>query len=341
MNTELQSLIALERDALARGDANLITEIVENGSVAAWAIIGGHKRAVQSDFELLLTRAAKGLEGNRSATISRYYGGVYFGYEQAAVIDALAAVAYGLEPEARDTALAAVMSTASELVASVGGHFAQPIRITTRNGQRKQGALTAVAKKRRPSAMHVFAKWLKAWSDLQPTRNPVAALRADFRDVVADLPRSVGVVYADPPYTRDHYSRFYHVLETIARGDDPGISTATSRGAKAPSRGLYRTERHQSPFSVVSEAPGALSGIAEALAMRDVSLLLSYSPVPNTEKPRDRVMTLETVLAILEANFRHVQAHVAESVGHARFNVARLNTPMTLGAEVLISCTNS
>ena len=28
-------------------------------------------------------------------------------------------------------------------------------------------------------------------------------------------------VYADPPYTRDHYSRFYHVLETLALRDDP------------------------------------------------------------------------------------------------------------------------
>ena len=32
------------------------------------------------------------------------------------------------------------------------------------------------------------------------------------------------IVYADPPYTRDHYSRFYHVLETISLFDSPIVS---------------------------------------------------------------------------------------------------------------------
>jgi len=36
--------------------------------------------------------------------------------------------------------------------------------------------------------------------------------------------RRTYAIYADPSYTRDHYSRSHHILETIALGDLPGIS---------------------------------------------------------------------------------------------------------------------
>ena len=41
----------------------------------------------------------------------------------------------------------------------------------------------------------------------------------DFRQALQNLDDDVRVIYADPPYTRDHYSRFYHGLETLSLRD--------------------------------------------------------------------------------------------------------------------------
>ena len=42
--------------------------------------------------------------------------------------------------------------------------------------------------------------------------------------LLQELPQSKtrpSVVYADPPYTRDHYSRYYHLLDTLLLYDYP------------------------------------------------------------------------------------------------------------------------
>jgi hypothetical protein len=73
--------------------------------------------------------------------LTRYYGGVYFSYAHAALLDGLALASRRLGGEERDVALAAVLSTASDLVSSVGSHFAQPVRPKTADGRLKRAAL--------------------------------------------------------------------------------------------------------------------------------------------------------------------------------------------------------
>lgn len=324
-------------DAAGETDPALAAAVMERGSIAAWSASGGHQREPADQLDRLLSEAAKALTNHPAAAMSRYYGGVYFGYRQAAWLDALVRACTSLPAAARDTATAAVLGTASELTNSVGNHFAQPLRVTATDGTLKTGPLRTAVKRRRRDVMTTFNELLARWSSLEPTPFAVHAIRSDFRDVLAELPADVRVVYADPPYTRDHYSRFYHVLETLALGDDPGLSTSTIGGVTLPSRGLYREQRHQSPFSIISEAPGALGLICTVLAERDVALLLSYSPVPDSSKPRDRVMTMDTVLEVVGASFAQVEVSTPDRISHSKFNAAHLNAEVTQGAEVLIS----
>jgi hypothetical protein len=324
-------------DAAAEGDLVLAAAVMERGSIAAWSASGGYQREPEDELDRLLSEAAKALTSHPGAAILRYYGGVYFGYRQAAWLDGLARACRSLPTAARDTATAAVLGTASELTNSVGNHFAQPLRVTAADGTLKAGPLRTALKRRRREVATTFDELLVRWSSLEPARFPVRTIRGDFRDVLADLPSDARVVYADPPYTRDHYSRFYHVLETIALGDDPGLSTSTVRGVTLPSRGLYREQRHQSPFSIVSEAPTALGLMCTSLAERGVALLLSYSPVPDSSKPRDRVMTMDAVLDVVRASFTDVDVMTPDRISHSKFNAAHLNAEVTLGAEVLIS----
>src|SRR5207253_2965645 len=63
------------------------------------------------------------------------------------------------------------------------------------------------------------------------------------------------VIYADPPYSKDHYSRYYHVLETLVRYDYPSAAGA----------GRYRPDRYSTPFSLRRQAPAAFNALFQAI----------------------------------------------------------------------------
>lgn len=333
----LQRLIAYEAAVHRSRDAAQVSDLVERGSIAATALTVPAPSQQSTLDALVAAAAAEVVDGARSAMV-RYYGGVYFSYQQAAELDALASAIRALPPIQRDTALAALLSTTSELVASVGGHFAQPMRMRSSSGTVKPTLVASLMRSRQQSAFTAFASWLRRYRDLSATSHPARVSCGDYRSTLASLPDDVGVVYADPPYTRDHYSRFYHVLETLALGDDPGLSTVRTRGREQPSRGLYRRDRHQSPFCIVSEAPSAFDELCEPLRARRIPLIVSYSPVPKTDKPRARVVLLDDLRSRLAGHFSSVDVVAIAGVGHAKLNADRLNAAMTYNAEVLLVC---
>lgn len=337
-STQVNRLVSFEDQLLADSrDPEALCDLVDNGSIAAWSWSGGQQRSAEGHGQLL-TDASIALHDSPYSVMTEHYGGVYFSYEQAINLDAMCLNAHALPDAMRDTVLAAVLSTASELVSSVGGHFAQPIRLRNPDGTAKSRPLEALRRARQVSARDTLRRWMIRWGGVAPAPYASEAVKDDFVSVVQKLPERIGVVYADPPYTREHYSRFYHVLETLALGDEPGLSTVRVGGVEAPSRGLYRRERHQSPFSIVSSAPLAFGALCEALVARDVPLVLSYSPVPQTDKPRARVMTMGGLLSVLGNWYGKVDVLPIDGVGHARLNAKRLNTPTSYDAEVLIIC---
>jgi adenine-specific DNA methylase len=146
------------------------------------------------------------------------------------------------------------------------------------------------------------------------------------------------VVYADPPYTRDHYSRFYHVLETMALRDDPKISTNTAHGKTVLSRGIYRQDRHQSPFCIRSEAPAAFEELFERVAKRGVPLVLSYSPYASEKNAHPRVMTMDAITRLARSHFRSVNVDSVGAFFHSRLNRSDLNKDISYEAEFLLIC---
>lgn len=274
---------------------------------------------------------------HRLPTMFSFYGGVYFGYRQALFLDALAVTARARVSQQRDTCLAVVLSLASEIATSIGGHFAQPARVLDRAGNLKLGLLRSITRSR-SVPMEVRAQRVAAqYARLSPTRFPVRAARMDYSEALLSVDSGSGCVYADPPYTRDHYSRFYHVLETIALGDEPGLTKTVTGGRSAPSRGLYRLDRHQSPFSIVSEAPKAFDSLFEAVLSRGCPLVMSYSPVAITEKPRARTIDLEDLVSIARRYASSVDVLPIEGVTHARLNRKDLSVRAPEYAEVLIT----
>lgn len=190
----------------------------------------------------------------------RHFGGTYFSYEQALCISAARAAVDELPTEYRDSALALMLSATSHCSSTVGGQFAQPLKAIDSAGNIKH----AVIKKA------VTVRGTDVWKQIEAAYDTVGAVsRCSVENVVVKeecraflgkrKPDSFAAIYADPPYSRYHYSRYYHVLETIALGDDPQVSVNPATGR--PSRGVYRRGRYQSPYSTRGGAAKAFDGM--------------------------------------------------------------------------------
>ena len=75
------------------------------------------------------------------------------------------------------------------------------------------------------------------------------------------------LVYADPPYCFVHFSRFYHVLETLVKYDYPRVRF----------KGRYRTDRYQSEYCVNSKVADAFSKMFREIRNKNADMVLSYT----------------------------------------------------------------
>jgi adenine-specific DNA-methyltransferase len=325
--------------ALDRGDPEALCQIVEDGSLAAFQLGQGPS---EGSLASALDAASSGLDNCGTAlTITRYYGGVYYSYAQALRIDCLLEVARSFSAEEqRDTLLAAVLGAASDCVTSVGNHFAQPVRPRDKHRNPKTSALRAVVRRRERKIAAIFADRLERYRRTPGAAHQATAVRSDYRSFLEAHRVPVAVAYADPPYTRDHYSRFYHVLETMARGDEPEISMVTTGGGVSLSRGLYRRERHQSPFCIRSEAKDAFRSLFSRVRLLEAPLVLSYSRYISgtAARPQPRLLTIPQVVEVAAETFSEVRIRSAGQLRHSKFNANHLNGGIDQEPELLLIC---
>lgn len=327
----VSALLEYESAATQRAghDPHLFAMLVENGSLTSL-------KAADPDLEQAKVTARPSLVA-AGATLTRYYGGVYFSYKQALELDALlAAIGHSAAYPAEATLVASVLGTASDLVATVGSHFAQPSRLRDKLGVPKPSAIAQVLRARERPPIDIFKHWLQRYANLSPVTHPCTSITSDYRQALATMDDSIGAIYADPPYTRDHYSRFYHVLETIALGDDPGITLLPA--TNEPTRGLYRTRRHQSPFSIRSEVGAAFDTVFSAASERGVPLVVSYSPQGGgtQARPETRLMSIERIIKLGEDRFGDVEIRTIADSTHSRLNRTELHGDVPPDAEILI-----
>src|SRR5690606_1773900 len=126
----------------------------------------------------------------------------------------------------------------------------------------------------------------------------------DYKDCLEEIPKGT-LVYADPPYTFVHYSRFYHALETLVRYDYPNLLF----------KGRYRTDRHQSPFCKKTEVVGAFEDLFERVRDKNSKLLLSYS---NTG-----MISLECILNIANETLGEKYSILTKAVHYTHSTMGR------------------
>jgi adenine-specific DNA methylase len=193
----------------------------------------------------------------RSFPVTRAYGGHYFSATQAIWIDALRA-SLPREIGSRNVALAALIRAASHCAAGPG-HTAQSFQPTP---TAKKFLLESWKK-------DLLGQTKRQLEQLSPlTAHKIGRARKVDANVMALEVLKGDLVFIDPPYSGVHYSRFYHVLETIALGRHVEVSGV---GRYPP----YR-ERPRSSYSIQSESAEAFSNLLQAISSRKASVIITF-----------------------------------------------------------------
>lgn len=333
-------LIDFEQNAIANKDLEALTSILEHGSVEVFNI-ERNGSCLSEQLAVVGSRLKDNRLDDVKSLISRYYGGVYFSYSQSVDMDVILETIHRYVPESKkDLFVAALLSTASDIVDTVGKHFAQPIKARDSKGNIKNTVYNKAVKDKTIDVTSLYRDWLLKYNSLTKSDFSHVVRQCDYEQCLKSLPDTVRTVYADPPYTRDHYSRFYHVLETMSLRDTPKISTVTIQGTKHISHGIYREDRHQSPFCIKSKAPGAFRKLFELSSLAGMNLLLSYSPYDETKKTHPRVVTMRQLQTLAGEYFTSVKTVSAGTFKHNKLNSSEHFLDASDEAEVLIVCTN-
>jgi adenine-specific DNA-methyltransferase len=125
----------------------------------------------------------------------------------------------------------------------------------------------------------------------------------DLLRILAEENASPAVIYADPPYTDDHYSRYYHLWETLVLYDYPTVS----------GKGQYRPDRFASPFSLRTQVEHAFEALVAGASSLQSTFVLSY--------PQGGLLddSTDALTALLKRHFRKVS--IASEIDHSHSTI--------------------
>lgn len=197
------------------------------------------------------------------------YCGSFFGMSQCIEIDSIrfgihAAASAKKIDRTQERWLLVALCCAAARVNNSTGHFAHYLRPKSSN-------LSRSIRQRRRSPINEFWRFL---DDLCPAGSPLyrsnnRAFRLEARSLLRRLTTAgtpPAVIYADPPYSKAQYSRYYHVLDELI----------AYRYPRTVGVGRYPARRFQTPFSQATAVDAAMNELVTLSATLGVPLLLSY-----------------------------------------------------------------
>ncbi|MDP1678119.1 MAG: DNA adenine methylase [Bacteroidota bacterium] len=186
------------------------------------------------------------------------YGGHYFSPSQALLIDYLLKH-LPKDKNEKNVCLAALIITASKCVASPG-HTAQPFQPTKTARKYLEEAWNK----------NIYIILKNELNELLVKHsNKLGSAIVSDAYIFAKKLNETDLVFIDPPYSGVQYSRFYHVLETIARGK---IESKVEGIGRYPSI----EERPQSKFSNVGESVNAFDKLLERISKQKSTVIVTF-----------------------------------------------------------------
>lgn len=302
----IHPLFAQHRHSLARAFCRSL--------LAEQRLVGSTNYAEFSKFQATLTRTLRAelsaAQRRRGNLFTTYYSGNYFGLQQAIDIDSvhqsisLAAERKLITADQKRWLLIA-LGRAILKISNSTGHFAQYLKPS------KTSFMRYLRQRRR----EVWEEWLYSTGELNSVgsiswRSKNRTYNEDSLTLIPKLRRlkdRPSVIYADPPYTDDQYSRFYHLLDTLVLYDYPTVSGA----------GIYRTGRFATPFSIKSSVVSSFNSLVKNVAEAGADLVLSY--------PTNGLLyeAGATPPEVLRKHFRRVERCYAASHDHSTFGASK------------------
>jgi adenine-specific DNA methylase len=329
-------LIAEEQSAINSANSEALLSIA-NRVPAGWK---STSRSSNSPLSWNLSQSISLPELSLKGIIANYYAGTYFGVRQAIAIDKLrisieiARDANSLSRWEYVTALTALLYACSSAVFSPGKHFAQYHK--TDGGKNLTFHKKRILSDRAVDIEHQFLAAMKAIFDRPHDRSISHIVKQlSMEETFADsswLPK-VDLVYADPPYTAQQYSRFYHIPETLINYREPKMQEF--RGDYTV--GMYPAERFKSRFSSKRQAPGAFDDLIKLSTRLGASLAISYSESASGQTGNDRMIRLDDLAQMCRRGFGTV--HI-EKLSHAyrQFNDSSAAVEERADHEYLVVC---
>lgn len=251
--------IKLEQEALLSNDAEKITSHQSNYSHV------GNCPDLESEREFL----AKNTSTFPYRLCSITYADGYFSLAQSIEIDS---IRYAIDAALKNAVinteeqrwLVIALCQATLKLSTTTGHFAQHLNPNANN-------INYIVAQREKS---VWFTWIDSIAALSPIgssnwRRENKAYNEDCLSLLSKMKKikaKPSVIYADPPYTDDQYSRYYHVWETIVLYDYPTSTNA----------GRYRPNRFVTPFSHKTKVVNAMRELIASCHEIGSDLILSY-----------------------------------------------------------------
>ena len=311
--------IQREREALAARDGKALIGVGREVP-QVWRSAVGHP-ATDGVFEAWHEAA----RCRRATTplLSPVVAGSYLGIEQAIKVDARRqaitqmAKAGQIDDWQASTMVTALLAATSAAAFSPGKHFAQPHR--TDDSKDLGFHCGRIIVDRSVDIDAVAERWLEQLENQARwgRAHEVLQLPVDSVDTSKLVARGIRLVYADPPYTAQQYSRFYHVLDTLADGRPSPLQL--HRGSVTS--GLYPDNRYLSPYCSKRQAPKAFSQLAGMCRAADATLVFSYSTSAAGSTGNQRMISLDELCRVLVGVYGPAAVEVTElDHGYRQFN---------------------
>jgi adenine-specific DNA-methyltransferase len=218
-----------------------------------------------------------------------YFSSSYLSTSQAIDLDTLRYAIDRSEHNRQDWLVAAWLETVDHVL-NAPGHSAQYLKPNSESTFRR---IRSVWKR------DVWQAFADSLSTIRPLGSVEWRARNEVRSgdslvlLASRKLTDVGVYYADPPFTRDQYSRYYHLYETLYLYDYP----------ESAGIGRYRRDRFTTPFSLVTQVGDAFDHLFSFISQSQRPLILSY--------PSDGLLVKAgyDVIDLTRVHFKTVKTH--------------------------------
>ena len=207
-------------------------------------------------------------------------------------------------------------------VTSIGDHFAQPQKFKLSSEKKYRKGLEKLLLKKSTNLHEIMLEKQKEFQSIEPANysSKNKCFNMDCIELLNDknVIKDVDVIYMDPPYTNAHYSRFYHILETLVNYNYP----------KLEYNGRYSNERYQSPFCQKKQAKKEFEKMIHLCVKNRKKIIISYSDT------KQCLIDYEDIKSICKKNYISVNI---KKISYLYRNFGQKHNKVN-GNELIIVC---